>query len=59
MKFLILKYKIYLKKRYEARIKNIVSKAKDEVMKANEIAFIMMLENNNKKLTLDEKLKDI
>jgi len=28
-------------------------------MKANEIAFIKMLENNNKKLTLDEKLTDI
>ena len=28
-------------------------------MKANEIAFITMLEKNNKKLTLEEKLSDI
>ena len=33
-------------------------KAKNEIMKANEIAFITLLENQNKKLTLDQKLQD-
>ena len=44
-------------KRYEAHIKRIVNKAQDEIKKANEIAFIMMLEKQSAKMTIDDKIK--
>jgi len=34
-----------------------VERAQNEIKKANEIAFIMMLEKHSNKIILDEKLK--
>jgi hypothetical protein len=54
----------YLKKqddaeeRHHARIQMIKSRARDETTKAAEIAFIMMLEKNQKKVTLDQRLQE-
>ena len=37
---------------------NIRKKAQNEIKKVNEIAFISLLENQNKRVTLDEKIKE-
>ena len=39
-------------------LKEIKAKAKNDNDKANEILFITMLENENRKTTLDEKLRE-
>ena len=44
--------------RYEENLRTKILKAKNESSKADEIAFITMLENKTKKLTMDEKLKE-
>lgn len=44
--------------RYEAQVTKIKRKAQNENEKVNEIAFITLLENQSKKLTLDQKLKE-
>ena len=44
--------------RYESHINQIRQKAKVESDKANEVAFIQMLENQNRKITFDERLQE-
>ncbi|KRX04678.1 hypothetical protein PPERSA_09470 [Pseudocohnilembus persalinus] len=45
-------------KRYEENVNQKVRKAKNQNEKAKEIAFIEMLENQNKRLTLNEKIQE-
>ena len=45
--------------RHEEIINNIKSRAKNETAKVNETQFINMLEMQNKKFEMDEKLKEV
>lgn len=44
--------------RYEAHIHNIKHRARNQITKTHEIAFITMLETQTKKIVLDEKLNE-
>lgn len=44
--------------RYEAHIHNIKHRARNQITKSHEIAFITMLETQTKKVVLDEKLNE-